>query len=100
MIINNMAFKGVSSVRKGSEVDLQSVKCLFSEELDFLVEVHTNLTQHEMELAFEDAAKRDTSYGMFISVVLTHGAQPVVVNGGDWRILRFRRLSPTAKQGA
>lgn len=45
-----------------------------------------------MELAFEEAAKRDIIYGMFISVVLTHGAQPDKLQGSDGRMTTVEHL--------
>ena len=87
-----MAFEGGSSFRKGSEVDLASLECLFKE-LRFISQVHSNLSQHEMELVFQEAAKEDHSnYDMFFSVVMTHGAQPDKLQGSDGRMTSVEHL--------
>ena len=92
MIINNVVFKGSSRFRKGSEVDLASLECLF-EELGFIVKVYSNLSQHEMEIKFRDAAKEDHSRrDMFVGVVMTHGAEKDKLQGSDGRMTSVEQL--------
>lgn len=77
LIINNVAFEAGSELsdRSGSDVDCERLQRRFKD-LNFIVEVHTNLRQRQIKHELSALSKRDHSaFDCCVVVILSHGAE-------------------------
>ncbi|XP_077535257.1 uncharacterized protein LOC144147085 isoform X3 [Haemaphysalis longicornis] len=93
IIINNMDFDidGNQHTRKGSEIDAQRMKSLFTQ-LHFRVTLRTNLKALDMERIFADDAKSEEHWNAdcLVVILLSHGLYDVIY-GTDYEPVDLRR---------